>query len=165
VPSSLLWRDERATRRFHITTALAGRARNEALSHHDSARLGTMRSAEAITVEALFLPSDERAALVLRLAESLDEEHDADAEDAWAAAWYDERVSGLGERFLVEAEAAFARIDETPLAGSPWLHRRLPDGVRRMFLRSFPLLGGLHSRTEGRHRCGSAPSSTARGTG
>ena len=62
----------------------------------------------------------------------------ASAEMIAAAAWYDERVSGLGERFLVEAEAAFARIDATPLAGSPWLHRRLPDGVRRMFLRSFP---------------------------
>jgi putative addiction module component (TIGR02574 family) len=36
-------------------------------------------------LEALSLPSDERAALVLRLAESLDEEHDADADDAWAA--------------------------------------------------------------------------------
>jgi len=44
-----------------------------------------MRSAEAITVDALALPADERAALVLRLAESLDEQHDADAEDAWAA--------------------------------------------------------------------------------
>ena len=44
-----------------------------------------MRSAEAIAVEALSLPADQRAALVLRLAESLDEEHDADAEDAWAA--------------------------------------------------------------------------------
>ena len=44
-----------------------------------------MRSAEAITVDALALPTDERAALVLRLAESLDEQHDADAEDAWAA--------------------------------------------------------------------------------
>jgi putative addiction module component (TIGR02574 family) len=42
-------------------------------------------AAEAIAVEALALPADERAALVLRLAESLDEEHDADAEDAWAA--------------------------------------------------------------------------------
>jgi toxin ParE1/3/4 len=62
----------------------------------------------------------------------------ASAEMTAAAAWYDERVSGLGERFLAEAEAAFARIDETPLTGSPWLHRRLPDGVRRMFLRSFP---------------------------
>ena len=44
-----------------------------------------MRSAEAIAVDALALPADERAALVLRLAESLDEQHDPDAEDAWAA--------------------------------------------------------------------------------
>ncbi|MET0793956.1 MAG: addiction module protein [Polyangiaceae bacterium] len=44
-----------------------------------------MRSPEAIAVDALSLPVDERAALVLRLAESLDEEHDADAEEAWAA--------------------------------------------------------------------------------
>ena len=36
-----------------------------------------MRSAEAIAVDALSLPVDERAALVLRLAESLDEEHDS----------------------------------------------------------------------------------------
>jgi toxin ParE1/3/4 len=62
----------------------------------------------------------------------------ASAEMADAAAWYDARVSGLGERFLGEAEAAFARIDETPFEGPPWRHRRLPDGVRRMFLRSFP---------------------------
>jgi putative addiction module component (TIGR02574 family) len=44
-----------------------------------------MGSAKAIAVEALSLPADERVALVLRLAESLDQEHDADAEDAWAA--------------------------------------------------------------------------------
>ena len=44
-----------------------------------------MRSAEAIAVDALALPADERAALVLRLAESLDEQHDADAEEAWVA--------------------------------------------------------------------------------
>ena len=44
-----------------------------------------MRSAESIADEALALPTSERAALVLRLAESLDEQHDADAEDAWAA--------------------------------------------------------------------------------
>jgi plasmid stabilization system protein ParE len=55
-----------------------------------------------------------------------------------AAEWYAERVDGLGDRFLLETEASFARIDETPLTGSPWTHRRLPDGVRRMFLRSFP---------------------------
>jgi hypothetical protein len=47
-------------------------------------------------------------------------------------------VAGLGERFLFEVEAAFARIDEKPLTGPPWKHRRLPEGVRRMFLRSFP---------------------------
>lgn len=62
----------------------------------------------------------------------------ASAEMGEAAAWYDERVSGLGDRFLAEAEATFARIDEAPLEGPPWTHRRLPDGVRRMFLRSFP---------------------------
>ena len=44
-----------------------------------------MRSAEAIAVEALSLPVDQRAALVLRLAESLDEVPDSDAEEAWAA--------------------------------------------------------------------------------
>jgi len=44
-----------------------------------------MRSDEAIAVDALSLPIDERAALVLRLAERLDEDHDPDAEDAWAA--------------------------------------------------------------------------------
>jgi hypothetical protein len=42
-----------------------------------------MRSAEAITMEAPSLPSDERAALVLRRAESLDEEQKA----AWASSW------------------------------------------------------------------------------
>lgn len=57
---------------------------------------------------------------------------------AEAAEWYSERVSGLGERFLLDTESAFARIDEAPLTGAPWAHRRLPDGVRRMFLRSFP---------------------------
>jgi hypothetical protein len=46
-----------------------------------------MRSAEAIAVEALSLPVDQRAALVLRLAESLDEvpDADADADEVWAA--------------------------------------------------------------------------------
>ena len=57
---------------------------------------------------------------------------------AEAAEWYSVRVDGLGERFLLETAAAFGRIDEAPLTGSPWTHHRLPDGVRRMFLRSFP---------------------------
>jgi hypothetical protein len=55
-----------------------------------------------------------------------------------AAAWYDERVSGLACDFLGEAEGALARIDETPLTGSPWSHCRLADGVRRMFLTQLP---------------------------
>ena len=53
-----------------------------------------MRSVEAIADEALSLPANERAALVLRLAESLDEQHDDDAEDAWAAA-VTERIEAL----------------------------------------------------------------------
>ena len=39
----------------------------------------------AITIDALALPVDERAALVLRLAESSNGQQGADAEDAWAA--------------------------------------------------------------------------------
>jgi toxin ParE1/3/4 len=62
----------------------------------------------------------------------------ASTEMVEAAAWYDARVARLGERFLLEAEAAFARIDEKPLTGPSWKHRRLPEGVRRMFVRSFP---------------------------
>ena len=79
----------------------------------------------------------------------------ASAEMTEAAAWYDERVSGLGERFLVEAEAAFARIDETPLEGRPGrivVAGSSPANVPTLL----PLLGGLHPRAEGRHRCGSA---------
>jgi putative addiction module component (TIGR02574 family) len=53
-----------------------------------------MRSVEAIADEALSLPANERAALVLRLAESLDEQHDNDAEDAWAEA-VTERIEAL----------------------------------------------------------------------
>lgn len=62
----------------------------------------------------------------------------ASAEMAEAADWYSERVNGLGERFLLETESTFARIEKAPLTGAPWVHRRLPDGVRRMFLRSLP---------------------------
>jgi plasmid stabilization system protein ParE len=55
-----------------------------------------------------------------------------------AALWYEDRVAGLGNRFLTEVEAALARIDEMPLLGPPWIHRGVPEGVRRMFVRSFP---------------------------
>lgn len=59
----------------------------------------------------------------------------ASAEMAEAADWYSERVNGLGERFLLENESAFTRIDEAPLTGPPWVHRRLPDGCDENFLR------------------------------
>jgi toxin ParE1/3/4 len=62
----------------------------------------------------------------------------ASAEMYEAAGWYEDRVSGLGGRFLDETEAAFARVEALPLTGAPWIHRLVPSGVRRMFLRSFP---------------------------
>ena len=69
-------------------------------------------AAEAIAVEALALPANERAALVLRLAESLDEEHDADAEDAWAsevAARIEAVRSGRAETITAAEALAQAR--------------------------------------------------------
>jgi len=71
-----------------------------------------MRSAEAITVEALSVPADERAALVLRLAESLDERHDDDAEDAWAtevAARVETLKAGTAETITTAEALAEAR--------------------------------------------------------
>ena len=72
-----------------------------------------MRSAEAIAVEALSLPVDERAALVLRLAESLDDEPDADAEEAWArevAARIETVRAGTAETITTAEALAQARI-------------------------------------------------------
>ena len=74
--------------------------------------MGTMRSAEAIAVDALSLPVDERAALGLRLAESLDEERDGDAEEAWAAevaARIDAVRAGTGETITTAKALAQAR--------------------------------------------------------
>lgn len=71
-----------------------------------------MRSAEAIAVDALALPAEERAALVLRLAESLDEQHDVDAEDAWAtevAARIESIRSGTAETITTADALAQAR--------------------------------------------------------
>lgn len=71
-----------------------------------------MRSAEAIAVDALALPAEERAVLVLRLAESLDEQHDADAEDAWAtevAARIESIRSGTAETITTADVLAQAR--------------------------------------------------------
>jgi putative addiction module component (TIGR02574 family) len=71
-----------------------------------------MGSAEAIAVDALALPADERAALVLRLAESLDDQHDPDAEDAWAtevAARIESVRSGTAETTTTADALAQAR--------------------------------------------------------
>ena len=71
-----------------------------------------MRSAEAIAVDALSLPVDERAALVLRLAESLDDEHDSDDDDAWAAevaARIDAVRAGTAETIMTAEALAQAR--------------------------------------------------------
>lgn len=54
-----------------------------------------------------------------------------------ASAWYEERVSGLGERFLSEVRGAFDFIARNPAAGSPWLLQGIPPGVRHVPLRSF----------------------------
>jgi toxin ParE1/3/4 len=55
-----------------------------------------------------------------------------------AADWYEARQAGYGERFLQEAREAFDRIDRWPLAPAIWKHSGVPDGVRRVFLRTFP---------------------------
>ncbi len=71
-----------------------------------------MRSVEAIAVEALSLSEGDRAVLVLRLAESLDEQHDADAEDAWAAevaARIETVRDGTGETLTTAEALAEAR--------------------------------------------------------
>lgn len=50
-----------------------------------------------------------------------------------SAIWYEERQSGLRERFLVEVEAAFSRIQEDPRI-YPLAHL----DIRRAPLRRFP---------------------------
>lgn len=86
----------------------------------------------------------------------------ASAEMAEAAAWYDERVSGLGERFLGEAEAAFhprrrdtanrCTLESSAFAG--WCPAHLPTVIS--------VFRNLHSRAEACDCRGSASSPTAR---
>ncbi len=54
------------------------------------------------------------------------------------AAWYEQRVTGLGDRFVVEVEEAFTLIESRPSLGSPWLLKGIPEGVRHVPLHSFP---------------------------
>lgn len=62
----------------------------------------------------------------------------ASAEMADAAARFNERIVGFGERFFSDAERTFVRIEQALLTGPLWTHPRVPVGVRHMFLRSFP---------------------------
>jgi hypothetical protein len=62
----------------------------------------------------------------------------ASLEMAEAADWYEERVVGLGDRFLAEARDAFDLIRRHPALGSPWLLKGIPPGIRHVPLRSFP---------------------------
>jgi hypothetical protein len=55
-----------------------------------------------------------------------------------AADYYEGCRDGLGARFILEARRAFTFIEETPQAGAPVLHPKVPEGVRRVFLDSFP---------------------------
>lgn len=55
-----------------------------------------------------------------------------------AADWYEEQRSGLGERFLSEAEQATGLIESRPGIGNPWNRPDVPTGVRRLPLRTFP---------------------------
>lgn len=61
----------------------------------------------------------------------------ASLEFADAAAWYEERTTGLGERFLDELVDAFDLIERMPLAGSPWLFTGIPAGTRHVPLQTF----------------------------
>jgi toxin ParE1/3/4 len=58
---------------------------------------------------------------------------EAEAELAEAFDWYEQRVPGLGEEFLVAFDVALASILSNPLQ-HPALHR----GIRRALTRRFP---------------------------
>jgi hypothetical protein len=55
------------------------------------------------------------------------------------ALWYDERRDGYGDLFLREVAGLFDLIDRMPLAGPPWLLAGIPEGVRHVALRTFPV--------------------------
>jgi len=61
----------------------------------------------------------------------------ASLELADAGDWYEERVAGLGDRFLSEVQGAFDLIARNPALGSPWLLQGIPPGVRHVLLNSF----------------------------
>jgi plasmid stabilization system protein ParE len=67
---------------------------------------------------------------------------DAEIEVVEAAQFYEQRVPGLGDRFLHEFDAAVAEIQRNP---HRW--RMIEAGVRRFIMRHFPY--GIYYRVEG----------------
>lgn len=67
---------------------------------------------------------------------------DAEAEVVEAAHFYEQRVPGLGDRFLRELDAAVADIQQNPRR---W--RIVEDDIRRFVMRHFPY--GIYFRVEG----------------
>ncbi|MCA9727760.1 MAG: type II toxin-antitoxin system RelE/ParE family toxin [Candidatus Eisenbacteria bacterium] len=64
---------------------------------------------------------------------------EAEEEVFQAAAWYQERVSGLGDDFLNEVDHWFAVLVETPFGWPRWPRGpRLTSPIRRALLRRFP---------------------------
>lgn len=64
---------------------------------------------------------------------------EAAAEMSEAAAFYERRRPGLGERFLDLVEATVRRIEDAPLAGSPWPAKRTRVvDAHRWMLPGFP---------------------------
>jgi plasmid stabilization system protein ParE len=59
----------------------------------------------------------------------------AEADITGAALWYERQQSGLGEKFLLQVDAAIARVLENPLA-YPVIRRR--HEVRRVLTHQFP---------------------------
>lgn len=65
-------------------------------------------------------------------------QHEATEELNHAAQWYDERRSGLGQRFLASVDATLAQIRRFPGAGAP-VPKVPPDlAVRRAPIKGFP---------------------------
>jgi ParE toxin of type II toxin-antitoxin system, parDE len=65
--------------------------------------------------------------------------HDEAAEEfAEAAAYYERRLPGLGDRFIHEIVESLSRVDDMPEAGSPGQVEGSPLAIRRMPVRSFP---------------------------
>ena len=62
----------------------------------------------------------------------------ASFELADAANQYETARAGYGHVFLDQVQEAFDFIDRFPLLGSPWLLDGIPEGVRRVVLRTFP---------------------------